>query len=77
MGRVNATDKSSARGAKYGKNFHCAGAARPTLASQFKGGADLAHQPTMTIIPKDSDIAAVVVLLGAVLITGLLRAFSF
>jgi hypothetical protein len=31
----------------------------------------------MTIIPKDSDIAAVVVLLGAVLITGLLRAFSF
>jgi hypothetical protein len=31
----------------------------------------------MTIIPKDSDIVAVVVLLGAVLITGLLRAFSF
>jgi hypothetical protein len=29
----------------------------------------------MTIIPKDSQIAAVVVLLGAVLITGLLRAF--
>jgi hypothetical protein len=29
----------------------------------------------MTIIPKDSEIAAVVVLLGAVLITGLLRAF--
>jgi hypothetical protein len=31
----------------------------------------------MTIIPKDSDIVAVVVLLAAVLITGLLRAFSY
>jgi hypothetical protein len=29
----------------------------------------------MTIIPKDSQIAAVVVLLGAVLIGGLLRGF--
>ena len=31
----------------------------------------------MTSIPKDSEIVAVVVLLGAVLITGLLRTFSF
>jgi hypothetical protein len=29
----------------------------------------------MTIIPRDSEIAAVIVLLGAVLISGLLRAF--
>jgi hypothetical protein len=29
----------------------------------------------MTVLPRDSDIVAVVVILGTVLITGLLRAF--
>jgi hypothetical protein len=38
-------------------------------------GAVIAIKAGMTTIPKDSQIAAVVVLLGAVLVGGLLRAF--
>jgi hypothetical protein len=38
-------------------------------------GAVIATYAGMTTIPKDSQIVAVVVLLGAVLISGLLRAF--
>jgi hypothetical protein len=39
-------------------------------------GAVLAIRETeMTVLPRDSEIIAVVVILGTVLITGLLRAF--
>lgn len=76
VGPVNATDKTPTRRPKSGKIFLLS-AAVACIGVDDRDGANLADHGNMTIIPKDSDIVAVVVLLGAVLITGLLRAFSF
>lgn len=76
LGRVNATAKGSAAVRSREKLFLPGARIGPRLTT-YLGGADLANWTGMTSIPKDSEIVAVVVLLGAVLITGLLRAFSF
>ena len=76
VGPVNATDKTTTRRPKSGKTFPLS-AAVARIGVDNRDGAHIAVRCHMTIIPRDSDIVAVVVLLGAVLITGLLRAFSF
>jgi hypothetical protein len=75
VGRVNATAENPRVPYKVGKLFH-GPAERCAQTAPNIDGAVLALACGMTTI-KDSQIAAVVVLLGAVLISGLLRAFSF
>jgi hypothetical protein len=66
--------KSPVPSTTSGKTFHTRRSC--SAAGAYDSTARILLPVTaMTIIPKDAEIAAVVVLLGAVLITGLLRAF--
>jgi hypothetical protein len=73
--RVNARTKDPCLGHILGKTFASRALWHRVVARASSTAWILLIITGMTIIPKDSEIAAVVVLLGAVLISGLLRAF--